>query len=85
MRGDRLQTIPEVMAERIVYIAGFSSSPRNIEVVKSFQYRTIEKFLNGSGIFKAVPYDGVGGDRPLVHLDGQINMFEEGESNETNI
>lgn len=85
MRGERLESIPDVMAESIVYVAGFSSSPRSIEVVKSFQYRTIEKFLNESGIFKAVPYDGVGGDRPLVHIDGQMNMFEGEQSNEADI
>ena len=84
MRGDRLQTIPEVMAERIVYI-GYIPNPRSIEVVKSLQYRSIEKYLEGPGIYKAVPNDGTGGDRPLVHLDGQINMFEERESNEANI
>ena len=83
MRGERLLTIPDVMAERLVYL-GNIPNPRHIEFVKSLQYRCIEGYLKYPGIYKAVPYDGTGSDRPLVHIDGQMNMFE-GEDDETDI
>lgn len=84
MRGERIESIPEVMEQNLVYL-GYIPTPRCIQYVKSLQYRSIEHYLEHPGIFKAVPYDGVGGDRLLVHIDGQMNMFEGEQSNEADI
>ena len=78
MRGQRLLTIPDVMAERLVYL-GYIPNPRHIEFVKSLSYRSIEGYLKYPGIYKAVPNDG-SGDRPIVNLKGQTSLFTEGDN-----
>ena len=75
VRGDRIETIEDVMKERIVYF-GFWPAPRSIEVVKSLQYRKIENCMKYPGIYKAVEGFGTSGDRAEVKLKGQINLFE---------
>lgn len=74
-RGDRIDTIQEVMSEPLVYVGPWKS-PRSIEVVKNMTYRTIENFLNRHGIYKAVECEETPKERKEVELDGQINLFE---------
>ena len=74
-RGDRLNSLSEVMEEKLVYLGPWQS-PRTIEVAKSLTYRTLEGYLNGYGIYKAVECEKAPKERIEIKLDGQINLFE---------
>lgn len=53
MRGERLTTLDEVVQQKNVYL-GNIENPRNIAWVRAMQMNTVLKFLNGTGIYKAV-------------------------------
>lgn len=75
-RGERCTSVDEAMAERIVYV-GYWDNPRCVDFLNNMSYRTLKRFLDTCGIYKAVESDNPVRDRPEIKLEGQIDLFEE--------